>query len=180
MALDGVGPSIARGSQPEKGTRAAFPAAASNNNKPTNNACPDVMVACPSGHGPAPNQSVKIPCAGQVVQGDGCNQKRSIGNAVHGPHPQAVAHRRGPLVEKRHQQRGRQPHHFPAEKQHLDRPGQRRDHHPKHEERVADAESAVARLAVQIPAGEGPDRAAQKRTTKSQTVPTSRSNMNFK
>ncbi len=38
--LDGVGPSMALGSQPENGIKADLPAAAINRSKPTNRACP--------------------------------------------------------------------------------------------------------------------------------------------
>ena len=75
------------------------------------------MPATPAGPGAGPQQLVEIPFAGQVVHHHRGDQQRRVGDAIHRPDPQAVAHRRRPLVKERHQQRRRETDQLPAGEQ---------------------------------------------------------------
>ena len=110
---------------------------------------------------PGAHQSVEVAGSGKMMHGDRGDQERRIGQAIHAPHANAIPHRPGTLVEERDQQRRRQTDQFPAQEQHFDRSRQGSDDHSQREQGIADKEPAVSGLAVQIAAGECPDRAAQ-------------------
>ena len=94
---------MARGSQPENGIRADFPAAATSSSRPTNSASLRGQRRVAVRPGAAAHQPVEIALAGQVMQGHGGHQKRGVGDAIDRPHALPVHDRRGPLVKERHQ-----------------------------------------------------------------------------
>ena len=117
---------------------------------------------CPSGHGLGPEQLVEVPAPGQVVHHDRGQQQRRVGDAVDDPHPQPVP-RPGPAAPGRTRPAARDD--SPTSSQPANSvsivPASEVSTMPDEEQGVQDEEPVVARLAVQVPAGERPDRPAQ-------------------
>ena len=89
------------------------------------------------------------------------DEQRRIGNPVHAPDPQAVSHRRGPLVIEGDQQCRREPHELPAGEQCFNCSSQRSHHHPQQKQGIDEEEPAESRFPVQIPTAKGADGSAQ-------------------
>ena len=142
MALDGVGPSMARGSHPEKGTCAAFPAAASSRSRRRQRV-------------PALPVSWGTPSANEAVPAQWCMANTPTSNPMSQARYTAKTRRpfstgAGALLEESDQQYRSDAHDLPAAYQQVERTGSKCEQGSEREQVQQQKEPQETALAMQV------------------------------